>query len=64
MGIYMLALPLAVDPKMVASSLRPRPHVLLLLERTNSNAEPSGLKRKIPCPKRISFPPTVPRNPE
>src|SRR5688500_1794408 len=60
----MLALLFAVEPNTVPSSLNPKPHVLLLLDRTNSRADPSGLNRKIPCPNRISFPPTVPRNPE
>ena len=60
----MLALPFAVEPKMILSSVMPSPQVLLLLERTNSNCEPSGRKRKMPCPNRMSLPPTVPRKPE
>src|SRR5688572_27310020 len=60
----MLAFPFAVEPITILSSVNPSPHVLLLLDRTNSSADPSALNRKIPCPKRISFPPTVPRKPE
>ena len=59
--MYTLGLPLAVEPKMIPSSLMPRPQVLLFVERRNSSFEPSGLKRKKPWRNRCGSPPTVSR---
>src|SRR5262245_54903488 len=64
MGRYTLGHPLAVEPKTSPSSVKPRPHELLLVLRMSSSFEPSGLNRKIPCPNRIASPPTVPWNAE
>src|SRR5437868_12771801 len=40
--MYSLGLPLAVEPKTIPSSLRPRPQVLLFVERTNSSFVTTG----------------------
>ena len=55
--MWTLGQPLAVEPKRIPSSLMPRPQVLLLLDRTNSRADPSERNRNTPIPKRTFAPP-------
>src|SRR5262249_33442875 len=50
MGMYTLGLRLAVEPKTIPSSLRPRPQVLLSVERRNSSLDTANPSPPTPLP--------------